>query len=102
MVYSKLTYARNLNQERRKLEENRRNEYQKRTTNQNKITRIEDTLKEVQEELKNVSHEISDWLENVDLPCDIKEQVVDYFVDGNHYYDDNFFRYVMTPFGENK
>lgn len=102
MVYAKLTYARNLNQERRKLEEYRQKEYQKRTTNRKKLSKIESTLKEVQEESQKVSREISEWLENVDLPCDIKEQIVDYFVNGNDYYDNNFFRYVMTPFGENR
>lgn len=102
MVYAKLTYARNLNQERRRLEENRRKEYRKRTANRNKLNRIESTLKEVQEESQRVSREISEWLENVELPFDIKDQMFEYFVNGRPYYDDNFFRYVMTPFGENR
>lgn len=102
MTYSRLCYMRNLNQERRRLEENKRKEYRKCTSNRNKLNRIESTLKEVQEESQKVSREISKWLEKVELPFDIKDQMFEYFVNGCPYYDDNFFRYAMTPFGENQ
>lgn len=101
MTYSKLCYIRELKKERITLEEKRKKEYQKRTRNSKKLNRIDKTLKEVNAELYKTEIEIREWLKIIDLPSDIKAQCIDYYVRGCSYYDNNFFRYVKTQFGEN-
>ena len=102
MTYAKLQYARNLEQEEHALRKQAQAEYQKRVHNVKKQKVLHDTLEEVKGARSSVRLEILEWLNDTDLPSDIKQEVIQYYISGGCFYNDNFFRYVKRALGENK
>lgn len=102
MLYSELQHARNLQKEEQLLYKCRREELQKHVQNQDKLQLIETQLKEVKLKRRELKTSIISWVSTTDLPCDLQDDVINYYCEGNDYIDQNFFRYVRRVLGEKK
>jgi len=80
----------------------RREELQKHVQNQDKLQLIETQLKEVKLKRRELKTSIISWVSTTDLPCDLQDDVINYYCEGNDYIDQNFFRYVRRVLGEKK